>query len=511
MTTSEALVLGLDVGTSGVKAILVDGSGRVIDEETTELTLHIPRPGWSEQSPEDWWSATVISIGKLMLRQANSADRIQGVGVSGQMHGAVFLDSQARVLRPAILWNDQRSDQECGQITQLVGFERLVSLTGNRAYPGFQAPKILWVRNNEPDVYRRTSMILLPKDYINLRLTNALASEPSDAAGTLLLDVNTRDWSSEVLTKLELSEGLLAPVMNSSSAVIGAVSPEAATATGLRHGTKVVAGGADNACAALGSGIADDPATVMVSLGTSGTVLAPSPAPRIDPQARLHTFCHALDETWYSMGVVLSAGGSLRWFRDVAQSGDQALSYDQITSEAANIPVGSQGVTFLPYLSGERTPHAAPNARGVFFGLSLGTTRADLSRAVLEGITFALRDSMELLLEIGIEPRRVRVTGGGARSRFWLQMLADVMNVPIWTVRSDAGPAYGAAILAGAGTNLFESAAETAKSFAPTSSEIEPDSGNRSAYDTAYSTYRDLYPALAPLFASPGTSGAEAT
>ncbi|HEV3312421.1 MAG TPA: xylulokinase [Chloroflexota bacterium] len=500
MIAGEPLVLGLDAGTSGVKAVLVNGLGSLVDQASTELTLEMPRPGWSEQSPEAWWQAIIASVQQLLGRNPGADRFIQGIGVSGQMHGAVLLDRNRSPLRPAILWNDQRSVSQCREITERVGFEALVSRTGNRAYPGFQAPKILWVREFEPDIFVRTKTILLPKDYLNFRFTGNLSTEPSDAAGTLLLDIHSRDWSQPVLNDLDLTRELFPAVAPSSAAVMGDLSAKAASEIGLGAGTPVVAGGADNACAALGSGLTDESTTLLVSLGTSGTLLAASNGPRIDPEARLHVFCHVLDEVWYSMGVILSAGASLSWFRDTFGSRGHDTPYDELIAEAEQVPAGSGGVTFLPYLAGERTPHADPNARGAFSGLSLATNRPHLTRAVLEGIAFALRDSLALMRAIGIEPRIVRATGGGVRSRFWLQMIADVLELPIATVRSEGGPAFGAALLAGAGVGLFDSAAHVSRDRAVVSETMDPRPELASAYEDAYQAFRSLYPALAPVF-----------
>jgi xylulokinase len=489
------LFMGVDLGTSGVKSILVDADGAVVAQATTDLSLDIPRPGWSEQRPEVWWSAVISSIQELHANLPSVRGRVAAIGLSGQMHGAVFLDGRGAPLRPAILWNDQRSDRECVEITERLGFERLVQLTGNRAYPGFQAPKILWVRKHEPEIYDRTATILLPKDYINYRLTGVMATEPSDASGTLLYDVPGRSWSQPVLEELGISPTLLPRVIGS-SAVAGGVTAQVAAETGLSPGTPVVAGGADNACAALAAAITGEE-DVMVSVGTSGTVVAAAPEPRIDPQARLHTFCHAIDGVWYSMGVVLSAGASLSWFRDTLEP---AATFDEITRDAAAIPIGSDGLIFLPYLSGERTPHADASARGVFFGLSLLHTRPHMARAVLEGIAFALRDSLELMKEPGIRPRAARLTAGGAQSTFWVQMFADVLGLPVSVGLSDAGPAFGAAILAGAGVGVFESPAAAAHRFSQLGPETRPDPERQERYERQYALYRSLYPTLADVF-----------
>jgi xylulokinase len=499
----DDLALGLDLGTSGVKAILVDNNGSVVSQTTAPLTLSVPSAGWSEQMPQDWWTASVAAIRSLGRAQSSGLQRVAAIGLSGQMHGAVFLDRRGDPLRPAILWNDQRSAAECTEITDRVGFERLVRLTGNRAYPGFQAPKILWVRSHEPEVYRHTARVLLPKDYVNYHLTGDMASEPSDASGTLLYDVAGRRWSEEMLDALDLNSELLPEVVESAMPV-GGVGREAAAQTGLRESIPVVAGGADNACAALSSAVTDE-GEIMVSVGTSGTVLAASQAPRIDREARLHTFCHAVERRWYSMGVMLSAGASLTWFRDTIMPG---ASFDDVTTMAAASPAGARGLIFLPYLSGERTPHADATARGVIFGLALLHSRADLARAVMEGIAFALRDSLELMRELGIEPQAARLTAGGAQSRFWVQMFADVWGIPVRVGLSDVGPAFGGALLAGAGAGFFDSPALAAERFAGFGELVLPDPFAQEQYEEVYARFRGLYPALAGTFGASSDLGA---
>jgi xylulokinase len=508
MNTTPYL-MGVDLGTSGVKGILIDSDGQLVAQNSAPLTLSTPHPNWSEQDPADWWDAVTKVIKVLVALAPGGASGIVAVGLSGQMHGATFLDSAGLPLRPAILWNDQRSGCECEYIVEKVGFENLVQSLGNQAFAGFQAPKILWVRNHEPDVYSRTSKILLPKDYINFRLTGQMATEPSDASGTLLFDIVRRTWSKSVLALLDISLDLL-PDVQPSESTVGAITAEVADVTGLRAGTPVIAGGADNACAALGIGIVRRGDT-MVSLGTSGTVLAPSDRPVIDEQARLHSFCHAVPDTWYSMGVVLSAGGSLRWFRDTLSEAQVKAAtsrgvdpYEVIMESAATAPPGCEGLVFLPYLTGERTPYPDPDARGVFFGLSLRQRYSHIARSVVEGISFALRDSTELLHGLGVETPVIRVTGGGARSPFWLQLLADVLQGRVATALSDTGPSFGAAILAGTGSGVFSSAAETAGRLAKASATIVPDSSTAAEYDRTYELYRLLYPSLQPAYEALG-------
>jgi len=492
---TNSFVVGIDLGTSSVKAVLVDGAARVRAWAESPLPLFVPRAGWSEQNPEDWWSATIEVLRELVTNHPAEFGRVAGLALSGQMHGATFLDSGGSPLRPAILWNDGRSIAECREITRLVGFEQLLHTVGNPALEGFTAPKLLWVRRHEPEIFSRTASVLLPKDFVNMRLTGVYSTEPSDASGTLLFDISRGIWSEEVLTALDLDARLL-PSLRGSSEVVGHLTGPAAAATGLAKGLPVTSGGADNACAALAAGVVA-PGTILVSIGTSGTVLSPELRPAVEPLGRLHTFCHVLDGCWYGMGVVLSAGGSLRWFRDVVMAG---ATYEAIAREASSAPAGSDGLVFLPYLSGERTPHADAQARGVFFGLSLGHGRAHLSRAVLEGITFALRDSLDLLRETGLRAAVVRATGGGAASAFWMQLLADVFNLPVAAMPAEGGPAYGAALLAGRGVGLFPRLEELAPAAAGMPPVVSPDPARAEIYDRLYRRYRSLYPALADRF-----------
>lgn len=495
----DRLVMGIDLGTSGVKVVTLDEHGRFVGQTSVPLAGAVPRSGWSEQAPDDWIAAAFTAIRQFGDEHPGTLRRVQAIAAAGQMHGAVLLDGSGAPLRPAILWNDQRSAAECEEITNLVGIRRLVSLAGNPALAGFTAPKLLWVRRNEPLLYARTRTVLLPKDYLNLGLSGVNATEPSDASGTLLFDVWRQEWSTELLNLLDLNEALLPPV-SPSAGVIGGVTPAAASATGLKGGTPVVAGGSDNGCAALGLGIVAG-GDLMVSLGTSGTVLAATGRPPIEGSTRLHAFCHVLPGTWYSMGVVLSAGASLRWFRDsMWPPGNSARGghdvYDDITSAAAGVDAGCDGLLFLPYLSGERTPHADPSARGVFFGLSLRHERAHLARAVIEGVTFALRESLTLMDGMGTHTGAIRVTGGGARSPFWLQMLADVFGKPVRMSATDAGPALGAAMLAGAGAGVFKSAQDAAVRLVTLREPIAPSVSEGRRYLPYFDLFRTLYPAL---------------
>jgi len=513
-----SLLLGIDIGTSGSKAVLISPDGSVRAEVTTEYPMHVPRPGWAEQNPEDWWKATVTSIRQVLSRTGNEA--IAGIGLTGQMHGLVLLDEAGKVLRPCIMWNDQRTAVQCAEIEQKVGRAKLIELAGKPALTGFTAGKILWVRENEPDIYRRARHVLLPKDYVRYRFTGALAMDVADGSGTLLMDVGRRVWSDELLLALDIPHVWL-PSLHESHEVVAEVSVAAASETGLRAGTPVVAGAGDQAAQSIGTGIAREGA-VSVTVGTSGVVFAATNQYRFDPTGELHAYCHAVPDTWHLMGVTLSAGGSLRWFRDAICQSEMAEAqrtgrdvYDIITELAATAPAGSDGLLFLPYLTGERTPHADPDARGVFFGLSLRHTKAHMARAVLEGVTFSLRECLDLLCQtlgtgtvfLGGKPcqslsqscMRVRVSGGGSRSSFWRQMMADVFGTEIVEVNVTQGAAYGAALLAGVGTSVYRNAVEACERTVHEVGSTKP-GPNAGAYTEAYGRYRALYPALVPEF-----------
>ncbi len=458
----KALV-GLDVGTTGVKALAITQAGEVVASAEEAYPLSTPRPGWSEQDPDDWVRAGERALARLDL------DAFR-VGFSGQMHGLVCLDEQDRALRPAILWNDQRTGVECVEIEERVGLERLISLTGNRALPGFTAPKLLWLRRHEPEVYGRIRRITLPKDYVRFRLTGEWAIDAADASGTLLFDVARRRWSDDVLAALDVPREWLPPV----------------------HESTEIAGAGDQQAAALGVGVIE-PGIVSVVLGTSGVVLAALPAYAHDPQARVHAFCHAVPDIWEAMGVMLNAAGSLRWFRDALAP---AASFDELTAEAGRWSPGVEGLTFLPYLQGERTPHADPEARGSFTGLSLRHDRDALVRAVLEGVAYGLRDSLELLKELGVTPEKGRVSGGGARSPLWLEIVASVLGLPLELTVVEEGSAYGAAMLAGVAGGVFADGHEAVTACVRAREAVEPNADWASAYDEGYARFRALYPAI---------------
>jgi xylulokinase len=482
--------LGIDVGPSGVKAILGGGDGAVVASAVTPLQLQTPRPGWAEQDPEAWWQAAVASIRGVLA--ASPAASIAAVGISGQMHSSVFLDAQGDVIRPALLWCDGRTTEECREITERVGGEaRLRDLASNPALEGFTLPKVLWLRTHEPDAFDRLATLLLAKDFVRYRLTGELATEPSDASATLMFDTARVRWSSEILDAVGLSPSILPPV-GGSSEILGRVTVRASALSGIPPGTPVVGGGADNACGAAGVG-AIAPGEAVSSWGTSGTVLAPLAEPLVDPELRAHTFCHVAPNTWYLMGVVLSAGGAFAWYRDqlareLVAGGD---ANERLNAEAASIAPGADGVTFLPYLQGERTPHRDASLRGAFVGISLAHTRAHLTRAVVEGICFALRDSLSILQAMNVAPAEMLLTGGGARSAFIRRMQADVFGLPVSTVDREEGPAYGAALLAAVGAGAFPDLQTAARATLERRAAEAPDSAAHAAYDAPYRRFRD--------------------
>ncbi|MFB6272209.1 MAG: xylulokinase [Salinibacter sp.] len=494
-------LLGVDLGTTGSTAVVLDASGTVVAHASHAYEPDVPRPSWSEQDPADWWNATVQSIRAVLADEAVEADAVAGVGLTGQMHGLVLLDANGTVLRPAILWNDQRTGAECDAITERVGADVVVDHTGNPVLPGFTAPKIEWVRTHEPEVYERTDAFLLPKDYLRYRLTGVRATDVSDASGTSLFDVEQRAWSDAMCDAVRVPEAWRPPVTES-SVVSARVHAEAADATGLPKGTPVVGGAGDQAAQAVGTGVVA-PGSAVVTLGTSGVVFAPTGAYRHDPEGRLHAFCHAAPDTWHLMGVMLSAAGSLRWyvdlFDDLLDEDVGASSYERLLAEAAEVPPGAEGLLFLPYLSGERTPHADPNARGVFFGLHHRHERAHLTRAVLEGVAFGLRESCALMRNQGVTPTEVHVSGGGAQSRLWRRVLATVLDTPLVHTTTPHGAAVGAALLAGVGSDIFPDV--------PTASEAAVQVQGRTApmdatarYDALFGRYRALYPTLTDQF-----------
>lgn len=501
-----AYLIGIDIGTSGTKVLAIDEKGSVAATASAEYPLSTPKPLWAEQRAEDWWDATCACLQQVL--QTVPADEVAGVGLSGQMHGLVMLDKAGDVLRPAILWCDQRTQAQCDYITDTVGKKLLIEETANPVLTGFTAPKIIWVRDHEPKIYEQAQMHLLPKDYVRFKLTEEFATEVSDASGTSLLNVPERRWSGAVLSKLGIPIEHL-PKVYESCEISGQISKAGAAATGLKEGTPVVGGGGDQAAGAVGNGIVQS-GIISVTTGTSGVVFAFSDSPAVDPDLRVHTFCHAVPNKWHVMGVMLSAGGSLRWYRDTCALAEKQVaaltqtdSYELITREAATVPPGSEGLLFLPYLTGERTPHPDPHARGAFIGLTVRHNKAHMSRAVLEGVAFGLRDSLEILKGMGISIGNVRSSGGGARSEVWRQIQADVFNLPLSTINIDEGPALGVALLAGVGAGIYSNVEEACSTVIKVLGKT-PTSPDAALYEKYYSVYRNLYPALKSSFATLG-------
>jgi xylulokinase len=493
------------VGTGGTRALLIDESGAVVASAIHEhQPFASPRSGWAEQDPHDWWKACQGAVRKLLQDSAISATEIACIGLSGQMHGAVLLDRNGEVLRPALIWCDQRTVAECRYLNETIGPRRLVELTANPALTNFTLTKLLWVRTNEPNIWRRFHGFLLPKDYIRLRLTGVRATDVADASGTLLLDVVHRRWSDAMLDAVGLNPDCL-PALYESQQVVGQITEAAAACTGLKAGTPVVAGAGDQAAGATGMGIVR-PGDVSATIGTSGVVFAASDAPVTDPQGRLHTFCHAIPGRWHVMGVTQAAGLSLRWFRDnfgvfPGRAGSHyADPYDQLSAEAAQIPAGAGGVLWAPYLMGERTPHLDPNARAALVGLAADHTRAHVVRAILEGVAFSLKDSLTIFKQLGIPVRAIRVGGGGARSPLWRQIQADVYGQPVETVQAEEGAAYGAALLAGVGAGVWTSVDAACDAVVHAAKRTAPNHDAARVMQETYARYRRIYPALCSIF-----------
>jgi xylulokinase len=488
-------VMGIDVSTTATKALLVDDSGAVVAAASSSYDYEVPHPMWSEQDPQLWWDATIAAIGEVMATSGVSASDVSGIGLTGQMHGSVLLDDAGEVIRPAILWNDQRTEAECDEIRSRVGRERLIRITGNDALTGFTAPKLLWVANHEPENWERVSTVLLPKDYVRFRLSGDLAMDVAGGSGTILFDLAARTWSREILDLLELDPAVFPPVFEGVE-VTGVVGEAAAKATGLRPGTPIVAGGGDQSANAVGVG-AVDPGIVALSLGTSGVVFATSEGPAIEPEGRVHAFCHAVPGRWHMMGVMLSAAGSLRWLRDALAP---ESSFGELDAGAAEVAPGSEGLLFLPYLTGERTPHPDPHARGAFVGLTVGHDLRHLTRAVLEGVAFGLRDGLDLMVSSGVtKPRVIRASGGGLRSELWRQILADVLDTEIVTVETEEGAAFGAALLASVGSGAHSSLEDAVSTWVEVMPAAKP-SANAALYAERHDTYEGLYPALSATF-----------
>ncbi|NLJ15989.1 MAG: xylulokinase [Clostridiales bacterium] len=498
-------ILGIDIGTSGTKTVLFKEDGTPVSSATYEYPLYTPQNGYAEQDPLDWWNATVNGI-KSVLSQSNvPAEEIKGIGLSGQMHGLVMLDAENNVIRNSIIWCDQRTSAEVNEITEKVGAKRIVEITANPAITGFTAAKILWVKNNEPENYEKTRHILLPKDYIRFMLTGEYATEVSDASGMQLLDIPKRQWSDEVLTKLGIDKSLLAKVYESPE-ITGTLTKQVAELTGLAESTIVVGGAGDNAAAAVGTGVVED-GKAFTTIGSSGVVFAHTDNIAIDPKGRVHTFCCAVPNAWHVMGVTQSAGLSLKWFRDNLAWGEMETSlnmgvdpYYIMDKQAERVPIGANRLLYLPYLNGERTPHLDPNARGVFFGLSTMHKKSDMLRAVMEGVSYSLRDCVEVMAEMGISVNDMMATGGGGSSPLWRQMLADLYSCQVKTTLNKEGPALGVALLAAVGAGIYDSVQEACKEVIKPDKIQDPIAENSAEYDKVYRMYTKLYPAMKQSF-----------
>ncbi|MGH9717562.1 MAG: xylulokinase [Candidatus Acidiferrales bacterium] len=500
----NSALMGIDVGTGGTRVVIVDTGGRMTASATEEhAPFASPEVGWAEQHPDDWWRAARIAIRKALRASKLSAEQISCVGLSGQMHGAVMLDSAGNVVRPALIWCDVRTQKQCDDLTAQVGRERLIELTANPALANFTLTKLLWVRDNEPDNWRRVRSVMLPKDYVRFKLTGLAATDVTDASGTLMLDVARRKWCDELLNAVEIDRSIL-PDLYESPAVCGQISATGAEASGLAAGTPVVAGAGDQAAGAVGLGVIA-PGAVHATIGTSGVVFAATDRPLADPQGRLHTFCHAMPNRWHVMGVTQAAGLSLRWFRDnffQESANDGADLYARMTDEAEKAPVGAEKLLWAPYLMGERTPHLDATVRGALVGLTASHTRAHVIRAILEGVAFSLKDTFAIFKEMGIPVGNIRLGGGGARSRFWRRVQAEVYGRAVQILGVEEGPAYGAAILAGVGAGVWPSVEAACESVVHIAECVEPDPEHVAILNAQYARYRRIYPAMKSIYSS---------
>ncbi|MDQ3800526.1 MAG: xylulokinase [Acidobacteriota bacterium] len=490
--------LGIDVGTGGSRAVLIDSEGAVAASATVEHEpFASPEIGWAEQDARDWWRASAEAIRRVLASGGENAkaDEIGAIGLSGQMHGAVFLSERDEVLRPSIIWCDQRTEKQCRELTERVGAEKLIELVSNPALTNFTLTKMLWARENEPEIWNQTRSVLLPKDYVRFRLTGDKATDVADASGTLMLDVQNRKWSGEIMSAVGMSENLL-PQLYESAEITGTISAECAAETGLREGTPVVAGAGDNAAGAIGMGIARV-GSVSATIGTSGVIFAVTDQPSIDLKGRIHTFCHAVPNRWHNTGVTQAAGLSFRWFRDNFAAGE---SYDDLVEAAAKILVGSDNLLWTPYLMGERTPHIDPHVRASLIGLTASHTRAHVVRAILEGVAFSLRDSIEIFKELSIPVGAIRLGGGGARSPLWRQIQADVYGQPVETIAAEEGAAYGAALLAGVGAGAWTTIDEACDNAIRVAERIEPNPKSVEILNRRYLAYQTIYPSLRSIF-----------
>jgi xylulokinase len=492
-------LIGIDVGTGGTRVLLVDAAGKVAGSTVRDhAPFHSPQPGWAEQDPEDWWRAAAQAIPALLQATSTAPEEIAAVGLSGQMHGAVLLDAADRVMRPALIWCDQRTAAEAASLNAQIGAERLIQLTSNPALTNFTLTKLLWVRTHEPAMWQNFHSFLLPKDYVRFRLTGEKAMDVADASGTLLLDVVHRRWSAEMLSAVNMPASIL-PRLYECHEIAGTVTAEAAAITGLRAGTPVVAGAGDQAAGALGMGIVR-PGDVSATIGTSGVVFAATNRPFLDPQGRLHTFCHAVPGRWHIMGVTQAAGLSLRWLRDTFAGSNDADTYSRLADSAASVPPGAEGLLWAPYLMGERTPHLDPEARGALVGLTASHRSTHIVRAIMEGVAFSLKDTLSIFAELGVPLRAIRLGGGGARSPLWRQIQADVYAQPVEIVAAEEGAAYGGALLAGVGAGVWPSADAACDAVIQVAHRIEPQPTDSAKLQDFYALYRSLYPSLRPIF-----------
>ena len=493
MGATKAAFIGIDVGTTAVKAVLVLEDGSQIAEYQHEYQVLSPRQNWYEQEPETWWEGTKLVLARVVewIRNRPEKIEIKALSLAGQMHSSVFLDEDDRAIRPAILWNDSRTSSQCNEITDRLGLDGLRDTVGNLVLEGFTAPKILWVLQNEPRNYERIRQIIMPKDYVRFRLTGQIATDPSDASGTVLYDVRRLRWSERMVSELGLDLELL-PTVIPSTDIAGMVSCEGSEATLVPEGTPVICGGADNPMGAIGSGVVS-PGTMQSSIGTSGTILAPTNVPYIEDTMRLHTFCHCITDTWYLMGTILSAGNSLKWLKSVISPN---ASYENMVTGAETVALGAESLIFLPYMSGERTPHNDPKARGAFVGLNLSHRPEHLTRAVLEGVCFALRDSVELAESIGVSSESVIAIGSGGQNRFWRRLQSDIFNLPIHVTNRNGGPSYGAAMVAAVGAGFFNNLQEPVDKWLELCDVVEPIPSNVAIYSELYSCFKEMYPVL---------------
>lgn len=491
-------LLGIDIGTTGTRSLVINEDGSIIGSAVKEYPLYTPKPGWAEQEPEDWYDATIQTIKEVLEKNEIKGSDIKAIGLSGQMHGSVFLDKNNEVIRPAILWCDQRTEPQCQEIYNIFGYENFIKLSYNKALPGFTSPKILWLRENEPENYKKVYKILLPKDYVRFMISGVYATEVSDAAGMLLMDIKNRVWSNEILNGLEIDKNFLAELYESYE-ISSRVNEKTAKLTGLLAGTPIAGGGGDNAAGNVGSGIIRQ-GIISDSIGTSGVVFAHSDSPVYDPEGRLHSFCHAVPGKWHLMGVTLSAAGSQKWYYDtfgpsksIMQERPDLKKYKLLDAQAEKVSAGSNGLIFLPYLSGERSPHGDAYARGVFFGISYVHGQDHFVRSIMEGVAFSQLDCLNLMRSLGINSDKIVLIGGGSRSKIWREIICDIFETPLITLKNEEGPAFGAALLGGVGCGLYKSVEEAVEKTVRQADEIKPNSGNFPIYRKTYDIYRSLY------------------